>query len=189
MYTMNQKLIQKRQPLGNELQLQLLISSQEIEERLERTARMLKNHYSIEELIVAMILRGSFILVGDFLRRTHLSIRLEAVQAASCGEGSIVKGEQEVMDGDSLEIKGEHVFLVDDIFDIGEPPEELSRKIQDKKPASFQSLVLLSKDVPHNTRYRPDISLFDIEDRFVVGYGLGYKEYYRGLPDIYSVEM
>ncbi len=186
---MNQKLIQKRQPLGNELQLQLLISSQEIEERLERTARMLEKHYSTDELTIVMILKGSFILVGDLLRRTHLPIRLEAVQAASYGEGSIVKGEQEVMDVDSLEIKGKHVLLVDDIFDAGEPLAELSRKIQDKKPASFQSLVLLSKDVPHNTNYRPDISLFDIEDRFVVGYGLGYKEYYRGLPDIYSIEM
>lgn len=186
---MNQKLIQKKQPPGNELQLQLLISSLEIEERLERTARMLENYYPTEELTIVMVLKGSLILVSDLLRHTHLPIRLEVVQATSYGEGGIVKGEQEVAGVDSLEITGKHVLLVDDIFDTGETLAELSRKIQDKKPASFRSLVLLSKDVPHNTDYRPDISLFDIEDRFVVGYGLDYKEYYRGFPDIYSIEM
>ena len=65
---------------------------------------------------------------------------------------------------------------------------KLFLKSKKKAPASVKSLVLLSKDVPHNTDYRPDIALFDIEDRFVVGYGLDYKEYYRGLPDIYAIE-
>ena len=80
-------------------------------------------------------------------------------------------------------------MIVDDIFDTGETLAEVSQKTQKKNPASLKSLVLLSKDVPRNIDYRPDIALFDIEDRFVVGYGLDYKEYYRGLPDIYTIEL
>ena len=113
---MNQKLIQKKQPPGNELQLQLLIKSQEIEERLEKTARALEDHYSThstEELTVLMVLKGSFILVGDLLRQIHLPIRLEVVQAASYGEGGIVKGEQEVAGVDSLDIEGKHILLIE----------------------------------------------------------------------------
>ena len=136
-----------------------------------------------------MVLKGSFILVSDLIRHLHLPIRIEAVQAMSYGEGGIVKGEQEIAGVGSLDIKDRHVLLIDDIFDTGETLAELSRKIHEKKPASLRSLVLLTKDVPRNTDFRPDISLFDIEDRFVVGYGLDYKEYYRGLPDIYSIEM
>lgn len=126
--------------------------------------------------------------MGDLLRHLHLPVCLETVQVASYGEGGIVKGEQEVLGVETLNVEGKHVLLVDDIFDTGETIAELVRKIQEKKPASLRSLVLLSKDVPHQTDFRPDFALFDIEDRFVVGYGLDYKEYYRGLPDIYAIE-
>lgn len=93
-----------------------------------------------------------------------------------------------VKGAEDLEIKGKHILIIDDIFDTGETLAEVARQIGEKEPASLKSLVLLQKDVPHNTDYRPTIALFDIEDRFVVGYGLDYKEYYRGLPDIYAIE-
>ena len=136
-----------------------------------------------------MVLKGSFMLVADLIRYLHLPIRVETVQVSSYGEGGIVKGEQDVLGVDALQVDGRHILLIDDIFDTGETMCELARKIREKEPASFTSLALLLKDVPHNTDFRPDIALFDIEDRFVVGYGLDYKEYYRGLPDIYSIEM
>ena len=53
---------------------------------------------------------------------------------------------------------------------------------------SLKTLVLLSKKVARTTDFRPDISLFEIENRFVIGYGLDYKEYYRGLPSIYFLK-
>ncbi|MCB1110717.1 MAG: hypoxanthine phosphoribosyltransferase [Chlamydiia bacterium] len=151
-------------------------------------ARTLEEQYQEEELTVVMVLKGSFMLVGDLLRHLHLPVRLETVQVESYGEGGIVKGEQEVRGVEALEVAGKHVLLIDDIFDTGETLAELHRKIKLKGPTSLRSLVLLSKDVPHHTDYRPDYALFDIEDRFVVGYGLDYKEYYRGLPDIYAIE-
>lgn len=134
-----------------------------------------------------MVMKGAFILVGDLMRRLHLPISLETVQAASYGEGGMVKGDVELVGVDGLEIASKHVLVVDDIFDTGETLAEIMKRLQEKGPKSLRSLVLLSKDVPRNIDYRPDFSLFEIEDRFVVGYGLDYKEYYRGLPDIYSI--
>ena len=136
-----------------------------------------------------MVLKGSFILVADLMRSLHLPIRIETVQVLNGGEHRTFKGEQEVSLGDHIDIEGRHLLLVDTIFDTGETMAWMYQKIQGKNPASLTSLVLLSKDVPRHTDFRPDISLFDIEDRFVVGYGLDYKEYYRGLPDIYSIEI
>lgn len=184
---MNQKLIQKKQPLGNELQLQLLIDSDLIEERLERVARQLEEKYDGEEVTVVMIMKGAFILIADLIRHLHLPVRLDPIHCSSYGHGS--KGELTVKGIDDLEITGKHILVIDDIFDTGETLTEVISQIEKKNPTSLKSLVLLSKDVPHNTDYRPDIALFDIEDRFVVGYGLDYKEYYRGLPDIYAIEM
>lgn len=134
-----------------------------------------------------MVMKGAFILIADLMRHLHLPVRLDPIHCSSYGHRS--KGELTVDGVDGLEVKGKHILVIDDIFDTGETLAEVVSQIEKKKPASLKSLVLLSKDVPHNTDYRPDIALFDIEDRFVVGYGLDYKEYYRGLPDIYAIEL
>jgi hypoxanthine phosphoribosyltransferase len=60
--------------------------------------------------------------------------------------------------------------------------------LQEQNPRSIQSLVLLSKNVPHVTDLRPDYALFDVDNLFVVGYGLDYKEQYRGLDGVFVVE-
>ncbi len=57
--------------------------------------------------------------------------------------------------------------------------------IQEQSPKSLRSLVLLSKKMPRSTKKIPDFVLFEIENQFVVGFGLDYKEFYRGLPGIY----
>ncbi|MDN3508508.1 MAG: hypothetical protein P0S93_00505 [Candidatus Neptunochlamydia sp.] len=64
----------------------------------------------------------------------------------------------------------------------------VASQIEKKGSASVKSLTLLSKDIPYSTDYCPDIALFDIEGRFVVGYELDYKECYRGFPDTYAIE-
>lgn len=185
----SQKLIQNKQPPGNELQLQLLIDSEKIQERLESVARNLEALYEGQEVTIVMVMKGAFILIADLMRQLHLPVRLETIQCASYGEGGMNKSDLVTTGMDELEVTGQHLLIIDDIFDTGETISKVAEELQKKNPASLKSLVLLSKDVPRGTDYRPDIALFDIEDRFVVGYGLDYKEYYRGLPDIYAIEM
>ncbi len=134
-----------------------------------------------------MVMKGAFILIADLMRHLHLPVRLDTIHCPNYGHGT--KGELTVEGIDDLEIQGKHILVIDDIFDTGKTLAEVVSQIKKKNPASLKSLVLPSKDVPHNTDYRPDIALFDIEDQFVVGSGLDYKEYYRGLPDIYAIEM
>lgn len=178
-----------KHPIGNALQLHLLIGKEKIAERLERVARTLEETYQGQEITIVMIMKGAFMLVADLIRQLHLPSRLETVSCSSYGEGGLQKGELTISGFEKLKVEGKHTLIVDDIFDTGETLAEVSQKTQKKNPASLKSLVLLSKDVPRNTDYRPDIALFDIEDRFVVGYGLDYKEYYRGFPDIYAIEL
>lgn len=184
---MNQKLIRKKKPLDNSLQL--LISSQKIHEQLEKVARVLEKHYNDEEITIVMVMKGSFILAADLMRHLSLPVKLEYIQASSYGEKGTKKGELSISSFDSIDLKGKHVLVIDDIFDTGETLSTIIKHIEKKGPKSLYSLVLLSKNVPHHTDYRPDRTLFDIEDHFVVGYGLDYKEYYRGLPDIYAIEI
>ncbi|WP_194846788.1 hypoxanthine phosphoribosyltransferase [Candidatus Neptunochlamydia vexilliferae] len=186
---MNQKALQKKKPLTNNLQLQLLISSEEIEKRLETVARKLEEEYSDKELTIIMILKGAIVLVSDLMRHLHLPVCFEMIQCSSYGEGGMKKGKLEISGLDTLQVEGKHLLIVDDIFDTGDTLSQVFDALKQKGPASLRSLVLLSKDVPRKIDYRPDTTLFEIEDRFAIGYGLDYKEYYRGLPDIYAIEI
>ncbi len=175
-------------PPTNKLQLQLLISSKEIEKRLEKVARDLEEKYNDQELTIVMVLKGAIVLVSDLIRHLHFPVCLEMIQCSSYGEGGMTKGELEISGLDALEVEGKNLLVIDDIFDTGDTLSRVTEALLKKGAASLQSLVLLSKAVPRTTDYRPDITLFEIEDHFVVGYGLDYKEYYRGLPDIYAIE-
>jgi len=185
--TMNHSFLEKKQPPGNTLQLELLFDRKKIKQRLAVQAEALEMLYGKEEITIVMIMKGAFFLVADLMRTLRLPLRVEFLQCSSYGELGMHKGELQITGLENLDIKGKHVLLVDDIFDLGGTISEVFEQMKQKEPLSLRSLVLLSKDVPRNTDYRPDFSLFDIEDRFVVGYGLDYKEYYRSLPDIYAI--
>ena len=176
--------MQKKRVPGNALQLQLLIDADQIKSRLKSMASQLEEHYKKEELMIVVIAKGAFIFVADLVRHLHLPLCLEMV-----GYSGYRKEERGIEEeARLLQMTGKHVLIIDDVFDTGEALAALVSEIKKRDPASVKSFVLLSKHVPHQTFYRPDFVLFEIEDRFVVGYGLDYKEYYRGLPDIYAIE-
>lgn len=184
---MNHSFLEKNQLPGNALQLDLLIDREKIEERLSVVAQELEALYKGDEITIVMLMKGAFFLVADLMRLLHLPIRVEALDCSSYGESGMQKGDLIISGLENLSVYEKHILIVDDIFDTGETLSEVYEALKLKSPTSVRSLVLLTKDVPHQTDYRPDFSLFDIEDRFVVGYGLDYKEYYRGMPDIYAI--
>ena len=65
---------------------------------------------------------------------------------------------------------------------------KLVENIEQRKARSVRTMALLNKNIPRETTFNPDFSLFEIENSFVVGYGLDYKELYRGLPGIFTIE-
>lgn len=178
--------IDKELPV-NELQLELLIDRKEIEKKILFFAKQLEQDYEGKEIVLVMIMKGSFILVADLIRHLHTPLHIEFLQCKSYGQGGMYKGELEVSLIDTLDIENKDVLLVDDIFDTGITLTEVINALEGKNPASLRTLVLLTKNVPRKSDYLPDYSLFDIEDHFVVGYGIDYKEYYRELPDIYKL--
>ncbi|HSX03552.1 MAG TPA: hypoxanthine phosphoribosyltransferase [Rhabdochlamydiaceae bacterium] len=169
---------------GNE-SLELLISPEDIKEKIQQTAKKLDAEYDNEEVTVVMVMKGAVCLAADLIRELHVPAALEYMKASSYG-GRMDRGELKITGIDHLDLNGKNVLVVDDIFDSGATMEGVLAKLQEKNPKSLKSLVLLMKNVPHATTYRPDYVLFEIEDRFVIGYGLDFNEYYRGLPGVYA---
>jgi hypoxanthine phosphoribosyltransferase len=87
-----------------------------------------------------------------------------------------------------LDIQDRDVLLIDDIFDTGKTLLEVSKRLEDLRPRSLKTAVFLNKQGTSQVQVKPDYSVFDIPNKFVVGYGLDYDDYYRNLPYVAVLE-
>ena len=147
----------------------------------------LNREYEGKELFIIAILKGSLCLVSDLVRHLNGPNDIEFIRCESYGMKGHLRGTLRIIGLEQLKLEGKHVLIVDDIFDSGNTIAGVLSRIQEMKPASLKTLVLLSKRVPRKMPYQPNYVLFEIEDRFVVGYGLDYKEHFRGLKGVYAL--
>lgn len=166
----------------------MLISPTSIHERLQEIAHQIEHDYQGKDLVIVMVMKGALCIVADLIRVLDLPFNVEAVQCCSYGASGKERKELKVFGLDRISVHNRDVLIVDDIFDSGHTIATLVQEIQKHEPRSIKTCVLLKKNVPRETKLIPDYSLFEIENLFVVGYGLDYKEEYRGLPGIYVIE-
>ncbi|MFC2049246.1 hypoxanthine phosphoribosyltransferase [Chlamydiota bacterium] len=171
---------------GQGEELDLVLSSAEIAAKIHEAAVQVNCDYADKDLTVVMILKSAICVTADLIRHIDVPFKLEFLRANSYGYNGTKGGQLTIENLDQLEIEGRDVLLVDDIFETGNTILGVMAKLQERHPKSIKTLLLLVKDIPRKTTYRPDYVLFDIPDLFVIGYGLDYKEFYRGLPDIYA---
>lgn len=166
-----------------------LIAQDQIAQKIREVSQKIQTEYKNKDLVIVMVMKGALCLVADLIRELNLPLDVEYVQCSSYGSRGTERGELQVIGLDRLSIHNRDVLIVDDIFDSGHTMATLIDALKEKNPRSLKSLVLLSKNTHHVTEYRPDYVLFDIENLFVVGYGLDYKERYRGLSGVYVLEL
>ena len=171
---------------GIEENLELLISPSEISSKIQEAAEQINVEYSGKPLTVLITMKGALCVSADLIRAITIPCKVEYLGASSYGYNGMQGGELSIGSLNCLEIEGRDILLVDDIFETGNTMLKIMDKLENKKPNSIKTFLLLVKDVPRKTSYRPDYVLFDIQDRFVVGYGMDYKELYRGLPGVYA---
>jgi hypoxanthine phosphoribosyltransferase len=166
---------------------ELLISEKSIIDKIAEVSVELDRDFQGNEITIVMIMKGAICLVADLIRHIKSPCSIDFIHCSSYGQNGTERGELSFFGMDRIDVKNKHVLLVDDIFDSGVTLSESVKRLKEQGPKSIKSLVLLTKNVPHKTDYRPDYTLFPIENRFVVGYGLDYKELYRGLPGVYAM--
>ena len=152
--------------------------------RLDDIAAKISADYRDRELTVIAILNGSLIFMADLLRRIPLPLKLDCLSVASYHGGLETSGEVIFRQVALPDIQDRDVLLLDDILDSGNTLAAIREKLSTAGPRSVRVCVLLQKK---KVRARPvdaDYVGFEIEDEFVVGYGLDYMERYRNLPCI-----
>jgi hypoxanthine phosphoribosyltransferase len=161
----------------------ILIREEEIAGRLDELAAKITQDYQGKDLTVLAILNGSLIFMADLLRRIPLPLELDCLRVKSYHGGKTSTGQVE-FDRTALPIlRNRHVLLLDDILDSGHTLAAIIDTIhQGFAPLSVRSCVLLRKIKRRSRPIEADYVGFDIQDEFVVGYGLDYQERYRNLP-------
>ncbi len=166
--------------------LELLISQEELASKIAEVAQQINSDYADKNLTLVMIMKGSACVTIDLMRYLTVPFKLEYVKASSYGYNGSTNGALTLSGLNQVEIEGRDVLLIDDIFETGNTILKVTEALMEHHPKSIKTLLLLVKNIPRKTTYRPDYTLFEIENRFVIGYGLDYKELYRGLPAIYA---
>ncbi len=161
----------------------VLFSKEEIDARLDQLAVQITADYRGKDLTVLAILNGSLIFMSDLLRRIPLPLELDCLRVKSYYGGTVSTGRVQ-FDHTALPlVHGRHVLLLDDILDSGNTLTSIIETIRvESGPLSLKSCVLLRKMKNRSLTVQADYVGFDIEDEFVVGYGLDYQERYRNLP-------
>lgn len=162
-----------------------LISPAEIDQKIKETAQQINQEYAGKELKIVMLMKGAFVVAADLIRHLDIPCTIDHITTSSYGKNGTNRGELRIMGLENLKLENQDVLVVDDIFDTGFTMKNVIEKLSDENPKSLKSLVLLAKKDNCQVTYRPDYVLFDVDNHFVVGYGLDYKEYYRELPGIF----
>lgn len=163
----------------------ILLSSEQIRQRVAEMAREIEAaHAGANALHLICVLKGAFIFLADLVRNMSIPLTIDFMALASYAAGTTSTGEVRVLKDLDTALEGRHVVVVEDIVDTGLTLQYLHEILRARRPASLRTACLLSKPA----RRRVDVPVehvgFEIEDRFVVGYGLDYAGKYRNLPYI-----
>ncbi|HMO12588.1 MAG TPA: hypoxanthine phosphoribosyltransferase [Pirellulaceae bacterium] len=167
--------------------MRILLTEDELRNGVARLAEEIRQEYGKSPLTIIGILTGSVMLLADVVRQLEMPLRVGVIQTSSY-RNSTTRGELFINASMMPDIKNRDVILIDDIFDTGHTLNEVIREIKSFGPKSIKSAVLLSKSGRCEVPIRPDFSMFDIPDEFVVGYGLDFRDEYRNLPYLAVLE-
>ena len=163
----------------------ILLSEEQIQNKVLELAAMLSEEYADKDPVFVGVLKGVVIFFADMVRRINIPCEIDFMCISSYG-GTESSGNVAVKKDVSVDLKGRHVVILEDIYDTGNSLDFTYKYLMSKEPASLKICTLLDKP----ERRKPGITLvpdyvgFTIPNEFVVGYGLDYNEHYRNLPYI-----
>lgn len=166
------------------------ISEEKLDKRIRELAAQISKDYAKKEIRLICILKGSVFYTCELAKRITVPVTLDFMSVSSYGSGTESSGTITIKKDLDESLEGLDVIVVEDIIDSGNTLSRLIPMLKERKPASLKVTTLLDKP---DRREVDDVNVdyvgFEIEDKFVVGYGLDYDQSYRDLPYIGIVEL
>lgn len=141
-----------------------------------------------EALLVVVTLKGAMIFAADLVREMQLPVAIDFVRLASYGGGTKSSGSIQLLKDLETPVKGRRVLILDEIVDSGRTLDFLVKRIRAGDPKSVRIAALLSKPSRREIKVEVDYLGAEVEDRFLIGYGLDHGEKHRQLADIYAID-
>lgn len=164
--------------------LHVMLTAEEIAEKVAELGRRISADYAGKELLMISVLKGSVVFMADLMRHVTVPSSIDFMSVSSYGSSTVSSGVVKIVKDIDIDLAGKHLLIVEDILDSGATLSYLKQLLNDRSPASIKLVTLLDKPSRRRADIKADYVGFEIEDEFVVGYGLDYDEYYRNLPDI-----
>lgn len=166
----------------------ILLSEEQIKAQIAIVGEKLTEDYKDKNLYVLSLLRGSFIFAADLVRAIDTKAQIGFMTTSSYGHGEESTGIVKVVNDIPDNIEGLDVLIVDDIIDSGITMDFVINHVKSLGAKSVKTCTLLDKPSRRKADLKPDYCCFEIEDLFVVGYGLNYGDHYRNIPYIFNWE-
>ena len=164
--------------------LKVLFSKEEIEKRIEQLAQQINNDFGTkDDLTLICVLKGSSIFCCDLSKHLKMPVQMEFIRVSSYGNAQVSSGHVQALDLTLPNLENKNALIVEDIIDTGCTLKFLTDILcRTHGPKNLKVVTLLNKKIARKADIEPDYYCFEVDDKFVVGYGLDYEGYFRNLP-------
>ncbi len=167
----------------------VLFSSSDIKDRISELGKEITQNYKYKNLLLVSILRGGVIFLSDLIKEIDLPLSIDFMSISAYGINGTSTGVVRITKDLDESIEGKDVLIVEDIIDTGLTISYLLRNLKSRFPNSLEICTLLDRDI----RRIADINIkyigFKIGEKYIVGYGLDYKQKFRNLQSIYELKL
>ena len=164
--------------------MEQMIGAEALQAKVQELGARVSKDYAGEVPILVCVLKGAVLFLADLMRALDVPCEIDFMAVSSYGDATESSGVVQVLKDLDRPIEGRHVLIVEDIVDSGLTLDYLLSQLRARGPASVEVCALLTKPARRRVPLEPKYVGFEIEDRFVVGYGLDHAERYRELPYI-----
>jgi hypoxanthine phosphoribosyltransferase len=163
--------------------IKVLISSSKIKNKVNKIAQQINKDFKNKQLVVVAVLSGSVVFCSDIIRKLNVDFEIDFIRVSSY-KGKKSSGKIKFLCDTVIDIKGKDILLVEDICDSGRTLSYVKDLFIERKAKSVKICTLINKKVEKFKNIKIDYFGFEINNEFIVGYGLDYDGKYRGLPYI-----
>jgi hypoxanthine phosphoribosyltransferase len=164
--------------------MKVLISEEELQGRVRELAAELTRDYSERCPVLICVLKGAVLFMADLCRHLDFDLEMDFMAVSSYGSSTDSSGVVRILKDLDMDIEGRHVLIVEDIIDSGLTLKYLTKNLSSRNPASLEIITLLDKPGRRKASLPCRYTGFEIQNEYVIGYGLDFSEKGRNLPFI-----
>ncbi len=163
---------------------EVLITEEQLKARIKELGKQISEDFKGEEVLIVGILKGAVLFLSDLIREITVDTKIDFMAVTSYGASTKSSGVVRILKDLDSGIEDQNVIIVEDIIDSGITLHYLRDYLQNRMPKQLKICTLLDKPERREADIKADYTGFEVENRFIVGYGLDYDQKYRNLPYI-----